>query len=135
MIIRELDKIEFEEFKERGATKVLRRKVIDDRFGSFRFYLRYYKIEPGGMTPYDIHNYEHILIITKGKGAILTIEDGKPVMKEIKANDIVFIRANEPHQIINTGNEILEFHCFRGNEALYTVEIESHILQSFKKQS
>ncbi|HLI46928.1 MAG TPA: cupin domain-containing protein [Geobacterales bacterium] len=127
MIIRSLDQIEFESFNERGAQKVVRKKVIDERFGSMRFFLRYYRIEPGGMTPYDVHNYEHILIISKGKGAILTIEEGKPTTKQIKANDVIFIKANEPHQIINTGESILEFFCFRGNEILYSEEIENKI--------
>lgn len=130
MIIRRLEEIEFEEFKERGANKTYRKKVIDDRFGSMRFFLRYYKLEAGGMTPYDVHNYEHILIVTKGKGVILTIENGMPTMKEIRSGDVIFIRANEPHQIINKSEEDLEFYCFRGNEKLYSKEIEEMIVQA-----
>lgn len=129
MIIRNISEVEFEEFNERGATKVSRKKIIDERFGSNRFFLRYYRLEPGGMTPYDVHKYEHILIVTKGKGSVLTLEKGMPVLKEIKAGDVVFISSNEPHQIINTGNEVLEFHCFRGNEILYDEIIENKIAQ------
>jgi len=133
MIIRELNKVDFEEFNERGAQRVMRKKLIDERFGSLRFFLRYYRIEPSGMTPYDVHNYEHILIVTRGKGSILTIEEGRPVIKEIKENDVIFIKANEPHQIINTSNTTLEFFCFRGNEALYSEEIENKVLQLIRK--
>ncbi len=132
MLIKKLEEEKYEEFNERGARKTFRKKIIDDRFGSFRFFLRYYKIEAGGMTPYDIHNYEHIIIVTKGEGSILTIENGSPVLKKISKNDVIFIKANEPHQIINTGNEDLEFHCFRGNEILYEKELEEKILQTIK---
>jgi Cupin domain. len=127
MYITSLKNTTYEAFNERGATKVKRKTLVDSKNGSYRFYLRYYSLEPGGMTPYDIHNYEHILIITKGKGSILTFENNIPKMVDIKENDIVFIKANEPHQIINTSNDILEFFCFRGTEVLYSDEVEKII--------
>jgi mannose-6-phosphate isomerase-like protein (cupin superfamily) len=133
MHIINLNNAEYENFSERGATKVKRKTLVDSRNDSYRFYLRYYSIEPGGMTPYDVHNYEHILIITKGRGSILTVENNIPKMIDIKENDIVFIKAKEPHQIINTSNDILEFYCFRGTEILYSDEIENVIKKFFNK--
>ncbi len=132
MLIKKLEEEKYEEFNERGARKTFRKKIIDERFDSFRFFLRYYKIEVGGMTPYDIHNYEHIIIVTKGEGSILTIENGAPILKKISKDDVIFIKANEPHQIINTGNGDLEYYCFRGNEILYGKDFEEKILQSIR---
>jgi len=126
-----LDEISYKEFNERGASKVRRKEVIDSKDESHRFYLRYYEIQPGGMTPYDIHNYEHIIIVTKGKGSLLTIIDNVPKMEKIREKDVIFIKANEPHQIINTSNETLEFLCFRGVDILYEKEINEIIKRYF----
>jgi len=133
MFILNLEECKYENFEERGAKNVERKKIVDDSHGSYRFYLRYYKVKPNGMTPYDIHNYEHIIIIIKGKGKILTIENNIPVIKDIKENDIIFIKANEPHQIINSYNEDLEFYCFRGTEILYKKEVSDLLNEYFKK--
>lgn len=131
MKIVNLDEINFKDFSERGAVKVRRKEVIDSKDESHRFYLRFYEIQPGGMTPYDIHNYEHIIIVTKGKGSILTIQNNVPKMEKIKEKDVIFIKANEPHQIINTSNDNLEFLCFRGVDILYEKEVSEIIKRYF----
>lgn len=100
--------------------------------GSYRFYLRYYRVEPQGQTPFDIHDYEHIIIVVKGRGAILTLTKGSPSMKRINEGDVVFIGSREPHQIVNIGDEPLEFLCFRGAEILYSEEVNNLINKMFR---
>ncbi len=71
-----MEAVEFKEYLERGARGVKRKTLVDDSSGSKRFYLRYYRLEPGGQTPFDIHDYEHIVVITKGRGSLLTMNIG-----------------------------------------------------------
>jgi len=119
-----MEAVEFKEYLERGARGVKRKILVDDSSGSKRFYLRYYRLEPGGQTPFDIHDYEHIVVITKGRGSLLTMNNGVPSMKGIKEGDVIFIASREPHQFINTGGSELEFLCFRGAEILYREDVK-----------
>lgn len=123
MHIVNIEAVEFKEYLERGARGVKRKTLVDSSTGSKRFYLRYYRLEPGGQTPFDVHDYEHIVVITRGRGSLLTISSGSPSMKGIKEGDVIFIASREPHQFINTGSSELEFLCFRGAEILYREDI------------
>ncbi len=127
MYIVNIDSVEYKPFSERGAKGVERKVLVDASKGSKRFYLRYYRLSPGGQTPFDIHDYEHIVVITKGEGRILTLKSGTPTMKTIKKGDVIFIESREPHQFINTSNSELEFLCFRGAEILYRDDIRKII--------
>jgi len=118
-----IEAVEYREFSERGARGVKRKTLVDASVGSKRFYLRYYRLEPGGQTPLDVHDYEHIVVITRGRGSVLTIVNGAPSMKSVKEGDVVFISSREPHQFINTGTSELEFLCFRGADILYREDV------------
>lgn len=124
MHIVNIEAVDFKEYLERGARSVRRKTLIDSSVGSKRFYLRYYRLEPGGQTPFDIHDYEHIVVITRGRGSLLTINNGSPSIKSIREGDVVFIASREPHQFINTGSSELEFLCFRGAEILYREDVK-----------
>lgn len=122
MYITNIEAGEFGDFAERGARGVRRKTLVGPGEGSLRFYLRYYRLEPGGRTPLDVHDYEHIVVITKGRGSLVSVENGSPSIKSIKQGDVIFIGSREPHQFVNTGEADMEFLCFRGSEALYTEE-------------
>lgn len=122
MFMTNMEAGEFTDFAERGARGVRRKTLVDPSVGSLRFHLRYYRIEPGGRTPLDVHDYEHIVVITKGRGSLVTVENGSPSIKSVKQGDVIFIGSREPHQFVNTGEAEMEFLCFRGAEALYTEE-------------
>ncbi len=124
MHIVNIESVGFNEYSERGARGVRRKTLIDSSAGSKRFYLRYYRLDPGGQTPFDIHDYEHIVVITRGRGSLLTINNGSPSIKSIKEGDVIFIASREPHQFINTGSSELEFLCFRGAEILYRDDVK-----------
>ncbi len=123
----------FEEFSERGAMNTLRKTIVSDRDGSKMCRLRYYSILPGGQTPYDIHDYEHIVIVVGGRGTILSKEGETPVMRQIRSNDVVYIRSREPHQFINTGEKPLEFLCFSTSQHLYSQEVLAVVEKLYSK--
>jgi mannose-6-phosphate isomerase-like protein (cupin superfamily) len=66
------------------------------------------ELEPGGFTPDHKHDDKERMVVMSGKG-IIKLGDQR---KEIKPNDFIEV-ANEDHQIINTGNDLLAFMCFR----------------------
>lgn len=66
------------------------------------------ELEPGGFTPDHRHDDKERMVVMSGKDMIKLGDQGK----EIKPNDFIEI-ANEDHQIINTGNDLLTFVCFR----------------------
>ncbi|MEM1945582.1 MAG: cupin domain-containing protein [Candidatus Caldarchaeum sp.] len=102
----------FEQFSERVAKNTLRKTLVSDKDGSKLFRLRYYCIEPQGQTPFDIHDYEHVVIVVRGRGTVLSKDGETPRLYQVKQGDVIYIRSREPHQFINTGGEKLEFYCF-----------------------
>jgi len=66
------------------------------------------ELAPGGYTPDHKHDDKERMVVISGKGIIKL--GGQ--RKEIKPNDFLEI-ADEDHQIINTGNDLLAFLCFR----------------------
>ena len=67
------------------------------------------ELEPGGHTPDHKHDDKERLVIMSGKG-IIKLEKER---KEIQQNDFIEIHANEDHQLINTGDELLVIMCLR----------------------
>jgi len=66
------------------------------------------ELEPGGYTPDHRHDDKERMVVMSGEG-IIKLGDQR---KEIKPNDFIEI-ADEDHQIINTGTDLLTFVCFR----------------------
>jgi mannose-6-phosphate isomerase-like protein (cupin superfamily) len=66
------------------------------------------ELGPGGYTPDHKHDDKERMVVMSGKGVIKL--GGQ--RKEIKTNDFIEV-SNEDHQIINTGNDLLAFMCFR----------------------
>ncbi len=67
-----------------GARGVKRKNLVDASVGSKRFYFRYYRLEPGGQIPLDVHDYEHIVAITRGRGSLPTMANGSPSIRAVK---------------------------------------------------
>lgn len=122
MLITRPAQVSAEAFEERGARGVLRRTLVSEAQGSKFFRLRFYSLQPGGQTPYDVHVYEHLVIVTSGEGSVLTRLKGVPMVRSIREGDVVYIGPGEPHQFINTGTRPLEFYCFGTSPSLYREE-------------
>ncbi len=128
MLVVNTSDVVFEEFCERGAVNTLRKTLVSGKDGSRFFRLRFYRIMKDGQTPYDIHDYEHVVIVVRGKGKIIS-KDDVPRIYNIKKGDVVYIGSRKPHQFINTEEEPLEFYCFSTSSQLYSQEV----VEAFEK--
>ncbi|MEM3032203.1 MAG: cupin domain-containing protein [Nitrososphaerota archaeon] len=108
MRIAKWSEVGYEEFTERGSSGTVRKTFVNEEM----FRLRYYVVQPGGQTPFDIHDYEHVVIVVKGRGSIVSREDGAPRIYHVGEGDIIHIMSMDPHQFVNTGDSPFEFYCF-----------------------
>lgn len=83
-----------------GTEKMKLRLLSDDS--------TWIEIGPGGYTPDHKHDDKERIVIMSGKG-VIKLGDRR---QEINPNDFIEI-SDEAHQIINTGNDLLSFVCFR----------------------
>ncbi len=83
---------------------------------SFNFAL----IDPGSQTDYHGHDRPELIYVVSGEGDCVTA-DGK---FEIKADTILWVLAEEEHQVINTGDSTLKLATafFPGYTAKYSYE-------------
>ena len=94
--------------EEEGIKDVLRRVLIGPDDGSFNIIMRYFKVLPGGNTPFHTHNWEHVVKIEKGKGIVVN-EAGEEIV--ISEGQSLLIEENEKHQFKNPYEEPFEFLC------------------------
>ena len=86
---------------------VLKREIITAEDGAPNYCMRFFEVDTGSSTASHLHPYEHEIFILNGKGVIAGEQGSTPITK----GSVVFIAPNEPHCIVNTGNEHLEFIC------------------------
>lgn len=89
------------------------RVVIGKGDGADGFCMRVFEMSPGGHTPKHVHDWEHEIFVHSGAGAVY----GNGTWNEFKAGNVVFVPANEEHQIRNTGSEVLTFVCLVPSKA------------------
>lgn len=97
-----------------GARDVTIRILIGLPEESNNIIMRLFKILPGGHTPKHTHNYEHVVKVVSGCGAV---EDENGKIYEIKKGNAVFVKPNELHQFSNNSSEPFEFICVIPNIA------------------
>jgi len=102
------------ELKSNGMKNVKVKYLLHAGIGAKRIQLRLFTIDIGGYTPLEKHEHEHEVFVLKGEG-ILRSKDKE---FEIKPGDVIFIQSNELHQIVNNGNEILQFLCTKGTSEI-----------------
>ncbi len=110
-------KVQFQALSKEGAEKVKVKYLINKPAGAPNFYLTYYSVEKGGHTSLDNHVNEHEVFIMRGKGLIM----GAGEQHELALGDTIYIKSNEAHQLVNIGDEPLEFLCVRADE-LYALQ-------------
>lgn len=108
MIIKKEEQIQENSLEEEGVKKVKRRILIGPEDGSANIIMRYFRVLPGGNTPYHEHDFEHVVRIEKGKGVVVNV-----LQEEIQVapGQSIFIPEGEKHQFINPYNEPFEFIC------------------------
>ncbi len=90
-----------------GATGAKMRMLIGPKEAAPNFHMRHFEVAPGGHTPHHSHDYEHEILILKGRGTAKSEEGDKIV----RPGDVLFVPANEKHQFVNDGPDPFEFIC------------------------
>jgi quercetin dioxygenase-like cupin family protein len=89
------------------SSKVKIRWLITEEMGAKNFAMRMFELEPGGYTPFHVHDWEHEVFILKGEGVVVGGED----VKLFRSGDVVFVPPKEKHQFRNTGKSIVKILC------------------------
>ena len=71
------------------------------------FCMRVFEIEKEGFTPRHAHPWEHEIFFHKGQGEVYSQGEWHAV----RPGSVVFVKAEEEHQIKNAGGEPLVFAC------------------------
>jgi len=90
-----------------NAIGVYRRWLISPRCGSLNFAIRLFRIEKGGLSPPDSHDWEHGVVILSGRG-IVTLDEEK---YEVRPGMFLFIPPKTKHSFKQTGDDDLIFIC------------------------
>jgi len=89
------------------AKDVTARVVVGKADGADNFCMRIFELAPGGYTPRHTHAWEHEQFVHAGRGCIL--RNGE--WAEFGPGSVLFVPANEEHQLKNTGDEDLVILC------------------------
>ncbi|PKN18713.1 MAG: cupin domain-containing protein [Deltaproteobacteria bacterium HGW-Deltaproteobacteria-6] len=99
--------VEPRHFDNDQAKGVSGRVVIGRDDDANHFCMRVFEVAPGGHTPRHAHAWEHEIFIHAGKGEVY----GRGKWHPLQAGSVIFVPADEDHQIRNTDREILIFAC------------------------
>lgn len=91
-----------------GAKDVQMQAVIGPEEGSLNMTMRLFTVAPGGHTPYHEHNYEHVVRVISGKGAVV---DAQGENYELVPGQNVYVEPGEKHQFANPSSEPFQFTC------------------------
>lgn len=107
MRIKKYTKIEATYFNGEKAKGIAARVVIGKDDHADNFFMRVFEISPGGHTPKHSHDWEHEMFVHSGEGEIY----GNGQWNQLKPGNVVFIPANEIHQMRNLGGELFIVVC------------------------
>jgi quercetin dioxygenase-like cupin family protein len=82
-------------------------RFIGRRDQSQNMELRYFELEAGACSNFEQHNYEHAVLILRGRGTVRLGEEITP----IQFGDAIFVEPNEIHQFRAAEDEALGFMC------------------------
>lgn len=112
MIINENDKVPETPVDLEGAENVTKKILIGEEEGSKDIIMRYFKIMPGGHSPFHRHNYEHLVKIERGRGIFIDNDKNEHI---VMTGHSLFVAPNEMHQFRNPFSEPFEFICIIPN--------------------
>jgi quercetin dioxygenase-like cupin family protein len=92
-----------------GATRpnVTVRRFISRRDASDNMELRYFELGPGARSNWEKHNYEHAVLVLRGRGTVRLGETDHP----ISFGDAIFVPADEVHVFQAAPDAPLGFMC------------------------
>jgi quercetin dioxygenase-like cupin family protein len=89
------------------------RVIIGKNEGAENFYLRVFEVGPGGYTPKHQHDWEHEIFVHAGHGEVF----GDGAWHAVEPGSVVFVPANQEHQIRSAAGETLTFACLIPSKA------------------
>lgn len=106
------DGIEREGYAPGALSNVIRHTLVGERKASAdeagpALEVRYFQVPPGAVTRLEKHEHEHFVIVGEGAGHAVV----GPTVREVKANDVIYVAPMEPHQFVNRGAETFGFYC------------------------
>jgi quercetin dioxygenase-like cupin family protein len=100
------------------------RRFISRRDGSNNMEVRYFELEPGAVSNFENHNYEHAVLVLRGRGTVHL--DG--VEHPLERGDAIFVNSDSVHQFRAAADETLGFMCAVLDKDLrVTVHGEQHL--------
>ena len=114
MYVTHVDKVKEYELKSEGCHKVRVKYLLHAGIGAKRLQLRLFTIDVGGYTPKERHAHEHEVFFLRGKALV----KGENEEYEVGPGSIIFIKSWELHQIINIGDEPVQFICTKETSEL-----------------
>ena len=90
-----------------GKPGVAMRMVIGEADGAPDFIMRVFELQSDARTHLHTHWQEHEVFVLAGQGAVRTEAGETP----IGPGSVVFVPSNEPHQLLNRGEDVLRFVC------------------------
>jgi quercetin dioxygenase-like cupin family protein len=90
-----------------GTSRLSVRWLITKEMGAENFAMRLFEMEPGGYSPFHSHSWEHEVFILEGEGVVV----GGGEERKFRPGDVMFIPANEKHQLKNNGQKTVKFLC------------------------
>ena len=82
-------------------------RFISRQDNSNNMELRYFELEPGACSNYEQHNYEHAVLVLRGRGTVRLDRNTYP----IGFGDVIFVSSDEVHQFRASEDECLGFMC------------------------
>ena len=82
-------------------------RFISRRDKSHNMELRYFELGPGACSNWEKHNYEHAVLVLRGKGIVRLGEEDYP----ISFGDAIFVPSDEVHMFQAAPGEPLGFMC------------------------
>jgi quercetin dioxygenase-like cupin family protein len=83
------------------------RRFISRQDGSRNMEARYFELQPGASSNFESHNYEHAVLVLRGRGSICLGDEVYP----IQFGDAIFVESDQIHQFRAAGEEVLGFLC------------------------
>jgi len=113
MVVKKKSKVEATILEDETLKYVSRKILIGPEDGSHRIVMRLFRVEPGGYTPYHLHDFEHVVKVEKGQGVVVDAAGRETLLEE---DSCAYIAPNEKHQFRNPFKEPFEFLCIILNQ-------------------
>ncbi len=86
---------------------IVRQNIIGMHGETTKFHFRYFEINPGGNSSFEVHRHEHVVVCVRGRGKVKL---NKRTV-ELQYLDVLYIAPETPHQLFNPYDEPFGFFC------------------------